>query len=70
VSLLEVADYAHASIFDLGKVFKKVVETLHIRLDEVDPSVFLERALSQLLPNNPDLSRSLLHQVMYNINPH
>jgi transcription initiation factor TFIIIB Brf1 subunit/transcription initiation factor TFIIB len=61
VTLLDIADAVQCSVFKLGAIYVKQVSLLKIRasLPDIDPALFIDRALSEIMKQNNATAKAL-----------
>lgn len=65
LTLVEVASSVDCGVAELGRMYRRVLESLELELPETDPLVFMERAMSSLALSkgiNRDLARAMSKQ--------
>jgi len=55
-SLVDLADRISCNVFDIGRVYSRIVQENKIQLEDVDPSLFIDGVCSQLI-SDPSASR-------------
>jgi transcription factor IIIB subunit 2 len=73
ITLLDVADAIGCNVFKLGEYYRDVLNTLQITINEIDPALFIERALNKLMEyahedNNPIDRTAIVNQAIRLVN--
>jgi transcription initiation factor TFIIB len=56
-TLLDIADKVQCSVFELGRVYKRIVKSNKIGLEDIDPAVFIDRTLSALSATQEQINK-------------